>query len=145
MPEFPDRDAVRAFMRRHRRPLAALSAGAAVLIALSTVRQPAAAPATGPRQMALTPGTVAISVELDISRAHLIPGAVIDVVSIPEDGTSAHVVTRDTDVLDVASTSTLGASSATNVLLGASEADALALADAAARGPLTALIHSNEH
>lgn len=115
-----------------------------MLIALSAVTQPTAAPATGSSQIALAPGAVAVSVSLDVSQAHLLPGAVIDVVSIPEDGTPARVVTRDTDVLDVASASTLGASSSTTVLLAASEADALALADAAARGPLTALIHPND-
>lgn len=143
MPDLPDADAVRAFTRRHRRPLAALSAGAAVLIALTAVSRPAPTPAAGTGQVALEPGKVAISVALGMIPAHLVPGAVIDVVTVPEDGSPARIVTRGTAVLNVASASAFGASSMTNVLVATSEADALALADAAARGPLTALIHSN--
>lgn len=141
VPALPDADAVRTFTRRHRRPLAALSAGAAVLIALSAVSRPASPSASGPSRIPLDPGKVAISVELAMSRAHVVPGAVIDVVMVPEDGSPARVVTRNTTVLDVASASPLGTST-TQVLIAMTEADALAVADAAARAPLTALLHS---
>lgn len=113
-----------------------------MLIALSAVSEPAPAPVAGPGTLPIQAGQVAISIALDTSSAHVVPGTAIDVVSVPDDGTPAHVVTRGGAVLDVTGASAFGSSSA-SVLLSVSEADALALADAAAHGSLTALIHSS--
>ena len=132
-----DRSSITTLVRRRRRPLAAVSAGLAVLFALGALAGPPADP-TSPAP--LGPGLVAMPLALAGVNAVVRPGDIIDIVAVPDDATGARIIAREASVLS-ASASGFGSSSTTAVVIAVGEPDALALADAASTSTLTALIH----
>jgi Flp pilus assembly protein CpaB len=131
---------------RHRRPLAAALAAAAVFVAVGETRT---TPAT-PTEIALQPqpGRVALPVRAADAGvvALLRPGDEIDVLGVLIDGATG-VVASGVRVLRVPDASVgggflTGSSERTLVVLDAAPSDAIGLAAAQAAGPLTLAIRS---
>ena len=139
-----DRSPLTALVRRYRRPLAAVCAGLAVLLTLSSLKAPApvaSGPENGPR---LSLGEVAAPITLasaDIA-ASLKVGDMIDVVAIPnQEAGISRVVARGARVLEIGTSDGFGASASALVVIALPESEALAIADATADSDLTTLIH----
>ncbi len=139
---------LRRGLRRHRRLLAALLAGAAVLVALSVLRTPTAPAEPSDAQPSapagVTAGQVAVPIILSspaVART-LSVGDVIDVVGITgEESATASVVAPDARVIEIPEAgSALSASTAAVVVVAVRESDALPLLAASASGALSILI-----
>lgn len=122
-------------VRRHRRALAAVCAGAAVLVVLTSMTAPPADPRVN--TPLLRADQVAMPVALATAGQPITVGTLLDIVAVPEDGVRPWIVSRGNTVL---AASTL-MSSGSSVLLAVTEPEALQIADAASRGTLTALLH----
>jgi len=143
----PGLEQVRAAVRRHRRLLAAGCTGLAVLLALTLLRAPGQADASV-GSPAAAPGEVAMPVALT-SAAHartLHVGDVIDLVAVPRSGGgltavtgSAHVIAHEATVLSVPAGG-FGAADGGVIVIAASRAEALAVADASMRFDFSAWI-----
>ena len=141
-----ERSPLGAFVRRYRRPLAAVSAGLAVLLAVSALKAPASDQATmaADSTSTLLPGEVAAPITLASApiASSLAAGDVIDLVSVPrQNAGAAEVVARRARVIEVGESSGFASSASALIVVAVSESTALALADAGARADLTALIH----
>lgn len=127
---------------RFRRPLAAVLAGLAVLVTVSTLRsEPPPAPAMASTPSS-APGEVTVPVPLAVSAGILQPGDVIDLVSVDDDGRARVVAPRARVVGQPASVGGFGSTDPL-LLVAVPEAVALALASATARDALTVLIRGN--
>jgi hypothetical protein len=141
---------LRRAVRRHRRPLAAVLAGIAVVLALTSLR-PGADPVLPTTSGGATdvdrgrPGEVTVPVVLasGVIAALLEVGDVIDLVGAPTAGdATASVVARDARVVELPRGATaLGASTAAVVLVALPEADALRVVTSMRDG-LTPVIRS---
>ena len=121
-------------VRRHRRALAALVAAAAMLFALASLRSTptsAQASADPASTNGLRLGEVAVPVTLASAAlaATVMPGDVVDIVAVPEDG-DASVLAPAARVLRSAAGGGLGAGSSSVVLLAVAERNALPLSAA---------------
>ena len=131
-------------MRRHRRLLAALLAGAATLLALTSIRGGTvvadAGPATDPSLPRSGEASVPVSLDSTALTSVLHVGDVIDLVQVDEAGT-ARVVAPDARVLELpGGTGPLTGASAAVVLVAVPRATALDLSGAASLGGLTFLL-----
>ncbi|MEY4137284.1 MAG: hypothetical protein RL205_1412 [Actinomycetota bacterium] len=126
-------------IRRHRRIVAAVLAGVAVLIIVSSLPHGSAVSATTDTRV-LAPGEVAIPVTLGSKAvtAALHSGDDVSVVVVNDDGLSS-IVAESARVLEADSGSGFGSSEAA-VTLAVDEGSALRLAGASARGTLTVII-----
>jgi len=139
---------LRRGLRRHRRLLAALLAGAAVLVALSVLRTPAAPAEASEAGPSAPPGVAAGQVAVPILLSStavartLSVGDVIDVVGITGDeSATATVVAPDARVIEIPEAgSTFSAAAAAVVVVAVREGDALPLLAASASGALSILI-----
>ena len=139
-----DRSPLAALVRRYRRPLAAVCAGLAVLLTLSSLKAPAPDASgleTGPR-LALGEAAAPITLASADIAASLQVGDIIDVVAIPnQEAGISEVVARGARVLEIGTPDGFGASASALVVIALPESEALAIADATADSDLTALIH----
>jgi hypothetical protein len=141
----------RRFLRRHRRPVAAVLVGLGLLLALSSLRTgPVASVGTGsgPEPLpGIRSGEVAVPVVLAASvvTSILDVGDIVDLVGLSDDDTgTAHVVAPHARVVELP----LGGSGLTSsasgvVLVAVREADALPVSQAAAQGGVTVVLRSH--
>ena len=151
------RTRVRRFVRRRRRPLAAVSAGLAALLALTGLRSPAA-PAQEPTEASsrawLSSGNVAVPITLStpaLARTVAV-GDVVDIVSVSSaddpSGTAARVVVRAVRVVEVPDAGGSFTAAATPVIvLEVPEAQAVPLISASLGSSLAVAIrrHASSH
>ena len=134
----------RRFLRRHRRALAAATAGLGVLIALTSLRGAAAPTTSGPAPSDgpdLRSGEVIVPVLLASSAIAgvLSEGDIVDVVGFPE-GQATVVAPRVRIIGLPSSGSSFSASSSAVVLVAAPASQALALSAASSEGGVTVTI-----
>lgn len=141
MPSAHDpRAVIRRLRSRYRRPLAAVLAALATVIAISALR-PTAAPTasdTAPPVQVGRPGDVMVPVPVAVGGGAVSTGDIVDLVAVDDSG-SAHLVAAGVVVAEPAAAS--GYSSDTVVLMTMSEQDALEVTAAADRAALSLLIH----
>lgn len=126
---------IQAAARRHRRGLAAVLAGLAMLMAINAVRPGPEQPGTtlGSAGPPVRPGEVAVPVALasPALAAAVEPGDVVDVIAVPDDpGGSARVLADHARVLDLPGSGGFTTSSSSVVLLAVPETAALPLSAA---------------
>ncbi len=137
-----DGSALTTLVRRHRRALAAACAGLATLLALGSVTaaaQPSVASSGAPT---LAPDERRMPIGLSAVNQGLSAGSVIDVVALASDVAPARIVARSVRVLESRPAGALASAGAV-VVIAVTEPQALAIADAASGGTLTALIHGS--
>lgn len=139
------RTAVRRLMRRHRRPLAAVLAGVAALLLLTSLRPSPAIPAVADASAdpaVPRPGEVTVPVAL-LSAAVagvLEVGDVVDLVAVDDAGTASVVAARARVVGLPSSGSALTSSSSAIALVAVPDQGALDLSAASSAGPLSVII-----
>lgn len=137
--------AVRRAAARHRRPIAALLAGAATLLTIGSLRSSPEAPVTTtPEASSSTArvGEVSVPVLLDTPAlaGAVTPGDLIDLVSIDQSGVST-VIAEEARVVDRPSgSSPLGGASAL-LLVAVPASEGVRIATAAATTRLTVIVH----
>lgn len=140
------RSDLRALLRRarlrYRRPIAALLAGLAAIVAISAMRPSAPTVTAGtPDPVAVSrPGDVTVPVPLSTGGGTVTAGDVVDLVAVDDLG-EAQIIADRVTVIEPAGSS--GYSSDTVVLITMQQHDALAVTAAAGRGPLSVLIHAD--
>jgi hypothetical protein len=143
------RSAIRRTVRRHRRSLAAVLAGAATLVALTALRAAQVPPSPDAAGAAATsstsiPGQVTVPVALASGAiaAVLQVGDVIDLVAAADADTPGSVIARGAHVVELpAGGSALGGSSSAVILVALPESDALRVVTSMGDG-LTPMIRS---
>jgi hypothetical protein len=143
-------------IRRYRRPLAAVSAGLAVMLALAVLTSPSPEAVQTEMQIAAgpAPGEVAAPITLASSEiaSSLSVGDIIDIVAIPATSDverapvsdqigRATILARKARVLQVSHAEGFTSNSSALIVIAVSESVALALADATSTSHFTALIH----
>jgi hypothetical protein len=143
-------------IRRYRRPLAAVSAGLAVMLALAVITSPSPAAVQTEMEIAAgpAPGEVAAPITLASSEiaSSLSVGDIIDIVAIPAARNAeqvlnsgqtgrATILARKARVLQVSDSQGFTSNSSALIVIAVSESVALTLADATSSSHFTALIH----
>jgi hypothetical protein len=132
--------AARRFLRRRRRPIAAVLAGVGALLALTTLRA-APAPVTADLPLspgnAVSPGEVVVPVVLASGAVAsvLAVGDVVDILGFSDsDPPTAAVIAREARVFDLPTNSSFAGPSSTVVLMAVPEGDALPVSAASVGG-----------
>jgi hypothetical protein len=143
--------AARRRVRRHRRPIAAVLAAAAVVTGLTALRTPAPVPSASgspdpstSNPTALRPGesTVPVLLESSAIASVLRPGDVVDLVAPTASG-EPEVIAAGARVLDLPSTGGgLAPTSGGLLVVAVDENDALAVAVSSSRDDLTVVIRA---
>lgn len=151
-----DRSAIAHLVRRYRRPLAAVSAGLAVMLALAVITSPSPDAMQTEMDIAAGPASGEVAAPITLASAEiassLAVGDIIDIIAIPVTGDAdralpadqagrATILARNARVLQVSDSEGFTSNSSALIVIAVTESVALTLADATSTSHFTALIH----